>query len=82
MPLGGWGRGVKGPRSNNMPRAPRNVNPALERIAILNQTRHKRVACVRIEQIDCCIKTSVANINCLVSLTKPCVKESLKKFRK
>jgi hypothetical protein len=28
MPLGGW-RGVKGPRSNNMPRAPRNVNPAL-----------------------------------------------------
>ena len=30
MPLGGWGGGgVKGPRSNNMPRAPRNVNPAL-----------------------------------------------------
>jgi hypothetical protein len=28
MRLGGWG-GVKGPRSNNMPRAPRNVNPAL-----------------------------------------------------
>ena len=32
MPLGGWGGGgggVKGPRSNNMPRAPRNVNPTL-----------------------------------------------------
>ena len=31
MPLGsfGGGGGVKGPRSNNMPRAPRNVNPAL-----------------------------------------------------
>ena len=30
MPLGGWGGGDKGPRSNNMPRAPRNVNPALQ----------------------------------------------------
>ena len=33
MPLGGWGGGgggVKGPRSNNMPQAPRNVNPALD----------------------------------------------------
>ena len=30
MPFGGLGGGgVKGPRSNNMPRAPRNVNPAL-----------------------------------------------------
>ena len=29
MSLGGWGRGVKGPRANNMPRATRNVNPAL-----------------------------------------------------
>ena len=31
MPLGGLGGGggVKGPHSNNMPRAPRNVNPAL-----------------------------------------------------
>ena len=31
MPFEGWGGGggVKGPRADNMPRAPRNVNPAL-----------------------------------------------------
>ena len=29
MPLGGGGGGVKGPRADNMPRAPRNLNPAL-----------------------------------------------------
>jgi hypothetical protein len=29
MPLGGWGEGVRqGPRADNVPRAPRNVNPA------------------------------------------------------
>ena len=41
MPLGGWwggGGGVKGPRSNNMPRAPRNVNPALCRCKFLKLT--------------------------------------------
>ena len=27
--VGGGGGGVKGPRADNMPRAPRNVNPAL-----------------------------------------------------
>ena len=31
MPWAVGGGGVKGPRSNNMPRAPRNVNPALRR---------------------------------------------------
>jgi hypothetical protein len=38
-------------------------DPKRKRTDCHNQTRHKRVACVRIEQIDRCIlKTSVANI--------------------
>ena len=49
MLLGGWGGGggrgggIKGPRSNNMPRAPRNVNPALATAYRLYPTARTRI---------------------------------------
>jgi hypothetical protein len=45
----------------------RKIRNASELIAILNQTRHKRVACVRIEQIDC---TLYKNVGCQYKLSR------------